>query len=189
MLTGRLLHTATLLPDGNVLIAGGATDQEALASAELYNPQTGTFTMTGEMGTARSGHTATLLTTGQVLVAGGFGTGPLITAELYDPASGSFRAAGTMTSARDDYTATPLSNGKVLIAGGYSLDPVTLGFVTHSSVEVYDPRTGFFTGTNDMSTPRRGHTDTRLPDGKVLLAGGLDASDTALATAEVFDQQ
>src|SRR5262249_43927111 len=144
---------------------GGATDQEALASAELYNPQTGTFTMTGAMGTERSGHTATLLTTGQVLVAGGVGTGPFNTAELYDPASGAFRATGTMTSARDDYTATLLSNGKVLLAGGYSLDPVTLGLITHSSVEVYEPRTGFFTATNDMSTPRRGHTATRLLDG------------------------
>src|SRR5215471_4092385 len=190
MLTQRALHTATLLPDGNVLIAGGSSDTDtALASAELYNPQTGTFTMTGAMGMERADHTATLLATGQVLVAGGLGFagGFLNSAELYDPATGSFRATGTMTSARDLHTETLLSNGKVLLTGGYG--PDGLGhIVTFSSAELYDPRAGSFTATNDMNTTRRLHTATRLPDGRVLLAGGLDATGTALTTAEVFVQ-
>jgi hypothetical protein len=190
MLTERALHTATLLPNGNVLIAGGSSDTvTALASAELYNPQTGTFTMTGAMGMERADHTETLLATGQVLVAGGLGFagGFLNSAELYDPASGSFRATGTMTSARDEHTATLLSNGKVLLIGGYG--PDALGHIAiFSSAELYDPQTGSFTTTNNMNTARRLHTATRLPDGRVLLAGGLDATGTALMTAEPFVQ-
>ncbi len=185
--TPRLLHTATLLPDGNVLIAGGSSD-EALASAELYNPQMGTFTATGAMAMERSGHTATLLATGQVLVAGGSAASFLSSAELYDPASRSFHATGTMTIARDQYTATLLSNGKVLLVGGYGRDAVTHGLVTYSSTELYEQRTGSFTAASNLSTPRRLHTATLLPNGRVLLAGGVDDASTALVSAELFAQ-
>ena len=113
--TARAEHTATLLPDGKVLVAGG----DDLGSAELYDPATGMWTATGSMATARVFHTATLLSDGRVLVAGGYGeNGYLASAELYDPATGVWTATGSMATTRQWHTATLLPNGQVLVAGG-----------------------------------------------------------------------
>ena len=113
MATVRAYHTATLLLNGKVLIAGGWGGG---GSAELYDPQTGIFRVTGSMTSPRGGHTATLLQTVKVLVAGGdYG---LASAELYDPTTGSFSATGSMATARQDYTATLIPGGKVLVTGG-----------------------------------------------------------------------
>ena len=110
-----------MLPNGKVLVAGGYDGSGSLASAELYDPASGTWTATGSLATARYAHTATLLPNGKVLVAGGYdGSGILASAELYDPASGTWTATGSLATARDDHTATLLPNGKVLVAGGYS---------------------------------------------------------------------
>ena len=110
-------HTATLLPDGKVLVVGGTDGTSNLSSAELYDPGTETFAATGSMAEVRVAFTATLLSsTGMVLLAGGTATR---TAELYDPAVGTFAATGTMSTMRQDHSATSLANGKVLIAGGY----------------------------------------------------------------------
>ena len=118
MATKRYDHTATLLPNGQVLVAGGFGG-DYLASAELYDPATGLWTATGSMATARFHHTATLLPNGQVLVAGGFNdSGALASAELYDPATGLWTATGSMATTRDGHTATLLPNGQVLVAGG-----------------------------------------------------------------------
>jgi hypothetical protein len=120
MQTVRAAHTATLLFDGKVLIAGGLTDRTniyvGLPTAEIYDPGLGSFSPTGNMGTARMLHTATLLPSGTVLVAGG-GPNPS-TAELYDPVAGSFTETGTMQTGRVAHTATLLQNGKTLLAGG-----------------------------------------------------------------------
>jgi large repetitive protein len=126
--SGRASHTATLLINGQVLIAGGTSRFASLSSAELCNPATGAFSTTGSMTTARDGHTATLLNNGTVLAAGG-GPNSAPSAELYNPSTGTFAATGSMVTNRDAHTATLLGNGTVLIAGGYgggSCDPWSL---------------------------------------------------------------
>jgi hypothetical protein len=118
----RFLDTATLLDNGMVLIAGGVPqfNGTATASAELYNPATGTFTLTGSLSAPRQGHTAMLLNDGKVLIAGGADNDNnlLASAELYDPATGQFSPTGSMSAARADDAATLLQNGKVLVTGG-----------------------------------------------------------------------
>jgi hypothetical protein len=174
--------TATLLPNGKVLVTdgeGGATGY--LASAELYDPATGTFTTTGSLAVARQSPTATLLGNGEVLIAGGWGAdGPLASAELYDPATGTFTVTGSMSVERYGDTATLLGNGKVLVAGGVG------GAAPHASAELYDPATGTFTITGSMTVARTSHTATLLGNGKVLVVGGYDGADS-LASAELYD--
>ena len=171
MAVGCVLHTATLLQNGKVLIVGGALSSrlDPVATAEVYDPATGTFTMTGAMATAREQHTATLLADGRVLIVGGTtstGTGDLhrtATVEVYEPSTGSFSVTGSMAEARTLHTAMLLQNGKVLVAGGGDED---------STAEVYDPATGSFSITGGMEIGRSGHTATLLPNGSVLIAGG-----------------
>ena len=140
----RQHHTATLLGNSTVLIADGENDAgyttggedpteviEALASAELYAPETGACTATSNMTVARFFHTATLLLNGNVLIAGGDQAPSVASAELYDPSSGSFSTTGSMIVARLGHTATLLSSGKVLIVGGMN------GFTTLASAELY----------------------------------------------------
>src|SRR6266536_2532792 len=135
--TARHSHTATLLPNGKVLVAGGFNSSGILASAELYDPASGTWTATGSLGTPRRSHTATLLPNGKVLVAGGLSTSVVASAELYDPASGTWTATGSLGTARFSHTATLLPNGKVLLAGGDNDSGVL------ASAKLYDIGLGF----------------------------------------------
>jgi Bacterial Ig-like domain (group 2)/Galactose oxidase, central domain/Kelch motif len=188
MTASRGDHTATLLANGKVLIAGGA-DQDptgtGLASAELYDPSTSTFTPTGSMAVGRFLHTATPLQNGRVLIVGGALTSasdPVATAEVYDPATGIFTTTGAMANAREQHTATLLADGRVLIVGG-TTSTGTGDLHPTATVEVYDPSTGSFSVTGSMAEARTLHTATLLPSGKVLVAGGGDEN----STAEVYD--
>ncbi|KFE72017.1 kelch repeat-containing protein [Hyalangium minutum] len=178
-------HTATRLTDGRVLVTGGRPSNgsiSAAASAEVYDPASGTWSATGSMITRRSGHRATLLSNGKVMVSGGQHEGTsLSTAEVYDPASGTWSATGSLAEARYDHTATLLPNGKVLVTGGYGAGAAI------ATSEVYDPATGTWSATPSMSVPRIWHTATLLPNGKVLVAGGFNFLHYELATAEVYD--
>jgi hypothetical protein len=183
MSTGRTAHTATLLPNGKVLVAGGDAcffisyyEDCPLNTAEVYDSSSGTFSATGTMLVKRFFHTATLLTSGKVLVTGG----PDASAELYDPTSGTFAATGSMSVGRSSHTATLLANGKVLIAGGQA----TSGAL--ATAELYDPNSGTFTATGMMAAARTSHTATLLANGKVLIAGGSNSTGD-LATAELYD--
>ena len=188
MVDARSGHSATLLPSGKVLIAGGDAafffsyyyGNSPLNTAELYDPSSGAFSSTGKMAAQRSFHTATLLMSGKVLVVGGSTGGSSATGELFDPSVGVFTTTGDMTVGRSSHTATLLTNGKVLIAGGQSVSGDL------KSAELYDPATGNFTMTGGLTEARSFHTATLLQDGKVLITGGLQ-SGTALASAELFD--
>lgn len=183
MIAARATHTATLMRDGKVLLAGGMEDNEQiLASAELYDPARGTFTRTGDLTAARAGHTATLLPDGKVLLTGGSNTsGWLSSAELYDPATGRFTAIGNMTATRGGHTAIALGNGRVLIAGGFD------GARGVSSAELYDPERNRFAATGSMSTGRGSLAATLLADGTVLVSGGNANRRDVLASAEIYN--
>ena len=173
-------HTATLLNDGKVLIAGGGKTGggqppffgDGLATAELHDPATGVFTSTGNMVSGRVGQTATLLASGKVLIVGGLSTSssdPVATAELYDPLTGLFSSTGSMMTARAGHAATLLQNGKVLVTGGLNHRSLTTDVDT---AEIYDPATGSFLATGSMEVARWAHTSTLLPNGTVLVVGG-----------------
>ena len=184
-------HTATLLPNGKVLLAGGFIndvwddyyDNVSSNGASLYDSATGSLSSTGNMTANRGGYTATLLATGKVLIAGGADTDPAGTgqtsAELYDPSTGTFTATGSMSVGRYLHTATLLQTGKVLIVGGVltsTSDPV-------ATAEIYDPATGIFTMTGAMATAREQHTATLLADGRVLIVGGTTSPPASLTSA------
>jgi hypothetical protein len=191
MSLGRSFATATLLPNGKVLIAGGQSVINGtfvvLASTELYDPASNRFSLTGTatMNTGRADATATLLPTGKVLIAGGFTAtgGSLASTELYDSASNSFATSGTanMNQARQGTTATLLANGRVLIAGG-------LGSLAANSTDLYDSATNSFAATTPLLTDKRfAPGATLLPNGRVLIAGGADLADMPLFSTDLYN--
>ena len=186
MTAKRAAHTATLLNNGKVLIAGGfVANGGGLASVELFDAMTNTFASAKNMSTERASHTATLLPNGKVLISGGYNGDYLNSAEIYDPATNQFASAGRMITARSGHNATLLNNGKVLLVGGTGT-----GWTFLADAEVYDPNTNTFAATGGTATPRESHTATLLSDGKVLITGGHKGrrSDITIYTsAEIYD--
>jgi hypothetical protein len=179
----HLCHTATLLPDGRVLIIGGLDkiiNGEATNICELYNPISRTFTITDSLNNARAGHKATILQNGKVLITGGSANGNILnSAELYDPSSEIFINTENMNQSHESHSATLLKNGQVLIAGN----------LFDNSTELYDPQLGVFTSINSMNVPQRGaHTATLLLNGQVLVAGGfIGVGPITTRSVEVYD--
>ena len=187
--TARDNHTATLLPNGMVLVAGGGNgSSSALASAELYDPASGTWATIASLATPTRSHTATLLTNGKVLIAGGFTTNNFYqtVAELYDPASGTWTTTAGLATVRFAHTATLLPNGKVLVAGGSTGTGGTRSPALRSA-ELYDPASGTWTATGSLNAGHSQHTATLLPNGKVLVAGGSNGTGNYLTSAELYD--
>jgi hypothetical protein len=189
----RAVHTATLLPDGRVLVAGGMQKNGVFeASAELYDPASGRFETLPNLASRRVGQSATLLSNGEVLIAGGsagrrFEGGRRIgevvaTAELFDPVTRRFRSAGSMSAPRAHHAAVRLADGRVLLAGGYDDGSNALG-----SAEIYDTASGVFRPTGSLRAARVPDVAVLLKDGRVLIPGGSGASGGVLASAEVYD--
>jgi hypothetical protein len=197
MATPRSQHTATVLADGRVLITGGlsgsipptageitlvsyrtAAVDSFLATAEVYDPTTGTFSKTDSMSTPHRGHTATLLGDGRVLVVGNGGetSAAGTAADVYDPVTGTWSRTGSMKFGRWLHTATLLADGRVLVAGGGTI---------LATAEIYDPGSDTWSAAAPMSVVRAGHTATLLTDGRVLVTGGTSGG--AVATAEIYN--
>jgi len=191
----RTQGALTLLKDGRVLATGGGIeggpDWNATASAEIFDPAGGTWTMVAPMAVARARHTATLLLDGEVLVAGGattfHGDAGFVTAkaEIFDPGTNSWRPAAPMSKPRYVHAATLLIDGRVLVAGGWyatsNSDP------SHNTAEIYDPATNTWAATGSMTGARADYSLVRLADGRVLAAGGVDPAYTVQASSEIYD--
>ncbi len=186
MTAKRAAHSATLLNNGKVLIAGGfVANGGGLSSAEVFDSRTKTFTPAPNMTVARASHTATLLPDGRVLISGGYNGEYLKSSEVYDPATNRFTSAGQMVTARSGHVAALLNDGKVLLVGGTGT-----GWTFLADAEIYDPRTSTFSPTGGMATGRESHTATLLNDGKVLIIGGHKgrrADITIYKSAEIYD--
>ncbi len=179
MSTSRRRFTATLLPNGKVLVAGGYGGSGVTSTAELYDPKSGLFALTGTMNAARANHTATLLRDGKVLIAGGTnGTTVQGTIEIYDPATGIFTSIATpMISPRTEHTATLAPGGAVFFAGG------TDGNTILDTIESFNPSTSTFTLNGHMSTPRKNHAALALT-GSLFVWGGTSTGSNALNTSD-----
>ncbi|MDR3673286.1 MAG: kelch repeat-containing protein [Holophaga sp.] len=176
--TGRSSHTATLLNNGKVLVTGGDNNvidpmqfTSALASCELYDPDTGTWTTVNALKVEHMFHTATLLKNGQVLVVGGLSNSDLTSdVELYNPATGTWSTTDSLALTRREHTATLLSTGMVLVAGGHKWNGTPDQAI--ASVELYDPAAGTWSIPSGLLGSRCWHTATLLSDGRVVVVGG-----------------
>jgi hypothetical protein len=181
MATPRATHTATLLPDGSVLVAGSGAGAPSSSTVEIYDPVAGTWRTAAPLLQGRAWHSATLVTTPagpRVLVAGGQGgvaNDVLATAELYDPATDTWTSAAPMSGARSTHTATRLTDGRVLVAGGGPNEGA-----------IYDPTTDTWQKTASMNVPPHLHVAALLPSGHVLVAG-TDMPSFLAASAEEYD--
>ncbi len=185
MATSRLAHTATTLPNGNVLVVGGALRDPVTArnSTEFFNPTNNNWTTGATLAAARYYHTATLLPDGRVLAVGGTNGSAVLNSVEILSTSGVWSNAAPLSVARQSHTATLLPSGKVLVVGGVNLADAAL-----NSAELYDPATNQWENAGPLGGPRGRHIAQPLPCGRVLIAGGQGANSADLATAEIFTQ-
>ena len=196
LIAARMFHTATLLRSGKVLVTGGTdhvdymnNTESALSSAEIFNPDTGKWSSTGSLSTARHGHTGTLLPSGKVLVATGADNNLFFvnSTELYDPDTETWSGSGRFPlPCGEILAATLLNSGDVLFTGCFNWDIGNL-----IETPVYSSSAGTWSVAGRLNAGRNGHTSTLLPDGRVLVAGGFgdptSISDVAaLASAEIY---
>ena len=184
--TARWYHTASLLGDGRVLIAGGETAwNSSILTSEIFDPGTGQFTVGPPMHAARAEHSATTLGSGDVLIVGGFGNGGGSSAERYVPSiggPGSFvLTTGQPGFSRAAHSATKLPSGLVLLAGGWS------GSVTTATTQLYDPSLDVFSSTAALTTPSAHHAAVLLNNGQVLIAGGDNEVADPISRLELYD--
>ena len=170
----RYRHSATLLADGRVLIAGGETGTEHLATTRVYDPAANSFQDAGSLSVPRSLHSATLLADGRVLLVGGENdSGTLASAELFDPSQPSDQAwtpAAAMLTARYYHTATRLNDGRVLVTGGSNGESTSAAY---DNALIYDPAANNWLVLRETLTEHRArHRAVRLVGGQVLIAGG-----------------
>jgi hypothetical protein len=171
-----MLHTATLLGDGRVLIVGGSTGGGTIGEAILWDPNTSRFEPAGTLAHPRAWHTATLLRDGRVLIIGGSAE-----AELWNPDTLTFGDAGTLATARWWPTATLLDDGRVVVIGGFDGVAFTFGAPGVGAIEIWDPQSQAFSPAGALLEKRALHTAT-LIGGAVLVVGGMDADEGRLAT-------
>jgi N-acetylneuraminic acid mutarotase len=173
----RYLHTATLLSNGKVLVAGGLCNGNYIRTAEIYDPATGTWRSVASMNTPRQSHQATLLPNGKVIVTGGLSSSSTCTssAELYDPISDSWSYTGEMVYGACGHTAALLANGNVLVVRAYS--------------EIYDYKLGKWSTAGTLKQEHwGGHTETVMKNGKVLVTGGVgNLLTSAINTVELYN--
>ncbi|HBL18841.1 MAG TPA: hypothetical protein DD417_19290, partial [Elusimicrobia bacterium] len=178
-------HTSTILPNGNVLVAGGEGADDVLSDAVLYSAAESLWSTTGALRQRRSHHTATLLPNGTVLVTGGFisaaSTGSTRRAELYFPETGTWVDTGQMVSSRAYHTATLLADGNVLVTGGYT----NQNYI--QTAEIYFSTAHQWVQVGDLNIARDRHTASLLRNGRVLITGGFNAVDGVLNDAEIFN--
>ena len=184
MTVARYGHSATLLHDGTVLVAGGVDGGGYVTpSAELFDAATGAWRTSGDMTSGLFRHTAARLSNGDILVAGGLdGAGHVAsTAQIYDRATGRWRSVARMQTERYQHVMVALLDGRVMVAGGDSYTGV------QATTEIYDPATDLWSPAGQMATRRLAFAAALLPDGRVLAAGGFEEGAGPVASAEVFD--
>jgi len=190
MHTPRYNHTATLLGNGMILVAGGTSNGElSLDSCEIFDPDTGTWSITGDLSRSRMRHGASSLPSGSVLISGGYmgvaGAHPsllehfsassarsLASCEIFDPSQGDFRNTSPMSVGRFWHASVALPDGRVMAIGGLNVSDGAL-----SSCEVFDPQSGSWKTAASMNTPRARFSTTVLDDGRILVSGGHDGMD------------
>jgi N-acetylneuraminic acid mutarotase len=188
MATRRFSHRAVRLADGRILVTGGNSsypDESVVASAEIYDPQTGVWRETSPMQTARRGHVAAVLQDGRVLVAGGSSghfnaNQQLSAAEVFDPETEKWTPVAPLREARWGATESLLRDGQVLVTGG-AIAPRG----ARSSAELFNPATGTWSSAGNLKQARHGHRAITLKDGRVLIVGGYYVWQY-LATCEIY---
>src|SRR5258708_6939312 len=184
-------HTATLLHNGTVLVAGGELNNGALASSEVYSQSTGTWSTVGSLNVARVNASAVLLANGTALAMGGCvancQSSTTATAEIYNPTNRTWSPTGNMLTGRANFGAVMLPGGKILAVGGCTTFNINGCANVTAKAEIYDPSTGKWSATRLMTVARGALTGTLLPNGKILASTGQNAPGDALVGSELYN--